>query len=68
MPFVSEAQRRHFIANRADLEKQGVNVQEMIDASEGLKLPERVTKAAPTATQQAPRKVDPSAFNRFARK
>jgi hypothetical protein len=42
MPFKSEAQRRYFEANRAKLEKQGVNVDEWETASKGQKLPERV--------------------------
>ncbi len=43
MPFKSEAQRRYFEANRAKLEKQGVDVKEWEQASKGLKLPERVS-------------------------
>lgn len=42
MPFKSEAQRRYFEANRAKLEKQGVNVAEWEQASRGKHLPERV--------------------------
>ena len=41
MPFKSEAQRRYFEANKAKLEKQGVNVKEWEESSKGLKLPER---------------------------
>lgn len=44
MPFKSEAQRRYFEANRAKLEKQGVDVKEWEEASKGLKLPERAPK------------------------
>lgn len=44
MPFKSEAQRRYFEANRAKLEKQGVDVKEWEQSSKGLKLPERVSK------------------------
>lgn len=33
MPFVSEAQRRYFMANRKKLERQGVNVDEWQRAS-----------------------------------
>ena len=45
MPFKSEAQRRYFEANRAKLQKQGVNMKEWEQSSKGLKLPERaVTK------------------------
>ena len=39
MPFKSEAQRRYFEANKAKLEKQGVNVKEWEESSRGLKLP-----------------------------
>jgi hypothetical protein len=45
MPYVSAAQERYFNANRAKLEKQGVNVDEWNSASKGLKLPERKHKA-----------------------
>ena len=44
MPFKSEAQRRYFEANKAKLEKQGVNVKEWEESSKGLKLPERTPK------------------------
>jgi hypothetical protein len=45
MPFKSEAQRRYFEANKAKLEKQGVNVKEWEESSKGLKLPERAPKS-----------------------
>jgi hypothetical protein len=44
MPFKSEAQRRYFEANKAKLEKQGVDVKEWEQSSKGLKLPERSAK------------------------
>jgi len=44
MPFKSEAQRRYFEANKAKLEKQGVNVKEWEQSSKGMKLPERAPK------------------------
>ena len=44
MPYASEAQRRFFHANKAKLEKQGVNVSEWDAASKGKSLPERKTK------------------------
>ena len=44
MPFKSEAQRRYFEANKAKLEKQGVDVKEWEQSSTGLKLPERTPK------------------------
>ncbi len=40
-PFVSKAQQGYFNANRAKLEKQGVDVDEWNAASKGLKLPEK---------------------------
>lgn len=46
MPYVSEAQRRYFHAHRAELEAQGVDVDEWDRASEGLDLPERVGDGA----------------------
>ena len=39
MPFKSIAQERYFNANRAKLEKQGVNVDEWNNASRNRKLP-----------------------------
>jgi hypothetical protein len=47
MPFKSEAQRRYFEANKAKLEKQGVDVKEWEEASRGLKLPERTPRRKP---------------------
>ena len=41
MPYKSLKQERFFNANRAKLEKQGVNVDEWNAASKGKKLPER---------------------------
>ncbi len=46
MPFKSEAQRRYFEANKSNLEKQGVNVEEWEQASKGMKLPERAPRRA----------------------
>lgn len=45
MPFKSQAQRRYFEANKARLEKQGVDVKEWEESSKGLKLPERAPKS-----------------------
>ena len=42
MPYRSKAQEAFFNANRAKLERQGVNVDEWNAASKGKKLPERV--------------------------
>ena len=44
MPFVSKAQRGYFEANKAKLERQGVNVGEWEAASKGKELPERAKK------------------------
>lgn len=44
MPYQSDAQRRYFNANRAQLEAQGVDVDEWNDSSRGKKLPERAKK------------------------
>jgi hypothetical protein len=43
MPFKSEAQRKFFNANRAKLEKRGVNVDEWNSASKGQHVPEHVS-------------------------
>jgi len=42
MPFVSKAQQGFFNANRAKLEKQGVDVSEWNAASKGMKLPAKI--------------------------
>lgn len=44
MPYKSDAQRRYFNANRAQLEAQGVDVDEWNDSSRGKKLPDRAKK------------------------
>jgi hypothetical protein len=41
MPYKSDAQRKFFHANKAKLERQGVNVSEWDRKSKGKKLPER---------------------------
>lgn len=41
MPYVSQAQRKYFHANRKALEAKGVNVQEWDKASRGKSLPAR---------------------------
>ena len=53
MPFKSLAQERYFNANRAKLEKQGVDVDEWNAASKGKKLPE---KAPQLSTMKRPLK------------
>lgn len=42
MPFKSVAQERYFNANKAKLEKQGVDVDEWNAASKGMKLPKKI--------------------------
>ena len=44
MPYKSDAQRKFFNVNRAELKKQGVDVDEWNAASRGKKLPERSRK------------------------
>jgi len=44
MPYKSKAQEAYFNIHKAELEKQGVNVDEWNKASKGKKLPERVNK------------------------
>ena len=41
MPYASQAQAGYFHAHKAELERQGVNVDEWDAASRGMKLPER---------------------------
>ena len=41
MPYKSLAQERYFNANRAKLERQGVDVDEWNQASKGMKLPKK---------------------------
>lgn len=48
MPFKSEAQRKFFNANRAKLERQGVDVDEWNRATKGKKLPEK-KRAVPSS-------------------
>ena len=43
-PYVSDAQRKYFNANRDKLEKQGVDVDEWNQASKGKDLPEHKKK------------------------
>lgn len=57
MPFVSEAQRRYFNANRGKLEAEGVNVDEWNQASKGMKLPERRLAAPKKNTRRLAVKV-----------
>lgn len=42
MPYKSLAQERYFNANRAQMEAQGVDVNEWNQASKGMKLPKKV--------------------------
>ena len=44
MPYKSKAQEAYFNANRAKLEKQGVDVNEWNEASKGKKLPAKKGK------------------------
>lgn len=44
MPYKSRAQEKYFNANRAKLERQGVDVDEWNSASKGKKLPKKVKK------------------------
>ncbi len=44
MPYKSDKQRRYFNANRKELEKQGVDVEEWNEASKDKKLPKKAKK------------------------
>jgi len=44
MPYKSKAQEKFFNANKAKLEKKGVNVNEWNAASKGKKLPKKAKK------------------------
>ena len=48
MPYKSEAQRKYFNEHREELKKQGVDVDEWNKASEGMKLPSKLTKKGKT--------------------
>jgi len=48
MPYKSKAQEGYFNANKAKLEKQGVNVDEWNSASKGKKLPKKVKSGSKT--------------------
>ncbi len=52
MPYKSLAQEKYFNANRAKLEKQGVNVDEWNTASKGKSLPMKTKKPAPKYTSK----------------
>jgi hypothetical protein len=54
MPYKSQAQAAYFNANRAKLEKQGVDVDEWNQASKGKLLPKRarVKKAAKVLSEK----------------
>ena len=66
MPYVSDAQRRYFNANRSKLQRQGVDVDEWNSSSRGKKLPEKVKKAVSVGINEAwnrivrPKLIDPS--------
>jgi hypothetical protein len=47
MPYVSDAQRKYFNANRGKLEKQGVDVDEWNASTKGRDLPAHVHKKTP---------------------
>ena len=56
MPYVSDAQRKYFNANRGKLEKEGVNVDEWNKASKGKKLPEYHSKKGMSRGMKPPNK------------
>lgn len=66
MPYVSDAQRRYFNANRAKLEAQGVNVDEWNHASKGMKLPARKADGGEIEDETVPFPSD-DPFERAAR-
>ena len=51
MPYKSLKQERYFNANKAKLQKQGVNVNEWNSASKGMKLPTTAKPAKPAKFQ-----------------
>jgi hypothetical protein len=44
MPYKSKAQEAYFNIHKAELEKQGVDVNEWNKSSKGMKLPKKVSK------------------------
>ena len=56
MPYKSQAQAGFFHTHKAQLEKQGVNVDEWDAATKGKKLPERAPKKPDLTTMRKPLK------------
>lgn len=56
MPYKSVAQERYFNANKAKLEKQGVDVNEWNAASKGKKLPSKLKGEAHSYDSNRPKK------------
>jgi len=54
MPYASDAQRRYFNANKAELEAEGVDVDEWNEESKGKDLPERAKKKGRKKEAYAP--------------
>lgn len=54
MPFKSEAQRKYFNAHRAQLEAQGVNVDEWNRATAGKTLPDKAPKDPLKSNRDSP--------------
>jgi hypothetical protein len=52
-PYKSDAQRRYFNANRAELESQGVDVDEWNQASKGNDVPEKASPVKRRFRQRA---------------
>lgn len=68
MPFASDRQRRYFNANRAELESQGVDVDEWNSSSRGKKLPEKVKDGKPVkGAKRPPRKVKAADYEPLGR-
>ena len=59
MPYVSEAQRGFFNANKKELEAKGVDVNEWNKSSAGMSLPDHVSKDHPLHKLRARPKTQP---------
>jgi hypothetical protein len=55
MPYASEQQRKYFNANRKNMERKGVDVDEWNRASKGKKLPKRSAKRGQKRTRRSRR-------------
>jgi hypothetical protein len=68
MPYKSKAQAAYFNIHRAELEKQGVDVDEWNAASKGKSLPKHAETKAKGRDMVKRGRMTPSAYNRMVKK